>query len=195
MPTTAETPRSGRPPKLDDSGVATRERLLSAAIASCVEHGFEGVTVGDIAARADVSAPAIYNHFGGKVELLVAAGRWALDRLGPLDTARLSGSAVMRAFLADGFADSRRLLVELHLAGQRHPEVAELLAAWHRQHATAWAERTTDPDADAIVVTYFALLLGLCQIQSLSSLAVPVSAVADHAEAMIHVLFPQEHPR
>ena len=195
MPTAADTPRSGRPPKLDDAGIATRERLLSAAIASCVEHGFEGVTVGDIAARADVSAPAIYNHFGGKVELLVAAGRWALDRLRPSDSAQLSAAEVMRAFLADGFADSRRLLVELHLAGQRHPEVAELLAAWHRQHASAWAKRSDDPDADAIVVTWFALLLGLCQIQSLASLAVPTPAVADHAEAMIHVLFPEEHPR
>ena len=37
--------------------------------------------------RADVSAPAIYNHFGGKVELLVAAARWdALSRLGSPET-------------------------------------------------------------------------------------------------------------
>ncbi len=34
--------RRGRPPKVDDAGVATRQRLLAAAIAACVEHGYEG---------------------------------------------------------------------------------------------------------------------------------------------------------
>ena len=81
--------RRGRPPKVDDAGVATRQRLLGAAIAACVEHGYEAVTVNDVAARAEVSAPAIYHHFGGKDELLVAAGRWALDRLRPEDGAAL----------------------------------------------------------------------------------------------------------
>ena len=98
--------------------MATRERLLAATVAACVEHGFEGTTVADIARRAGVSAPAIYNHFGGKVELLVAAGRWGLDQVRPADGTPLTPEGAARAFLAGSFADTRCLLVELHLAGR-----------------------------------------------------------------------------
>lgn len=195
MASVSEAPRTGRPPKVDEAGTATRERLLAAAVAACVEHGFEGTTVADIAKRADVSAPAIYNHFGGKVELLVAAGRWALDRLGPQEGARLSPVAAARAFLADSFAETRRLLSELHLAGQRHPEVADLLAKWHGDHAAGWLRRANGPHAEAIVKTYFALLLGLCQIDSLVSLPAPTAAIADRVEGLLCVLFPEEGSR
>jgi AcrR family transcriptional regulator len=171
--------------------MATRERLLAAAVAACVARGFEDTTLGDIAARADVSAPAIYNHFGSKEELLVAAGRWALDRLRVGDSARLTAAETVRAFLADDFADSRRLLAELHLAGQRHPEVAELLAKWHGDRAAEWAQRVRAPDADAVVKTFFALLLGLCQIESMPTLPADAAAVADQAVALAHVLFPK----
>ena len=98
--------RVGRPPKVDDDGVATRDRLLRAAVASCVEFGFDGATVVDIAARAGVSAPAIYNHFGGKVELLVAAARWELARLAPRNPSVVTAAPdVVRAFLSAEFLD------------------------------------------------------------------------------------------
>jgi AcrR family transcriptional regulator len=187
------TARPGRPAKVDDSGVATRERLLAAAVASCAERGFEGATVNDIAARAEVSGPAIYKHFGGKVELLVAAGHWALDTIGPADGARATAPEVVRAFLAPGFAQNRRMLVELHLAGQRHPEVAELLAAWHAEHAAGWQRRATDGDS-ATVTVFFALLLGLCQVDALASLGATGAAVSAAAEHLAAVLFPEEGP-
>jgi len=189
----AET-RVGRPPKVDDAGVATRDRLLAAAVASCVEHGFEGATVADIAQRADVSAPAIYNHFGGRVELLVAAGRAALSRLGrPRSAGRPAAAEVVRAFLAPEFAPTRRLLAELHLAVPRHPEVATLLAGWHTEQATAWRP-TAGRDRDATVKAFFALLLGLCQIESLDALPASPAAVRRRAEALATVLYPEELP-
>ena len=195
MASTAEHARLGRPAKVDDAGVATRERLLAAAAAACVEHGFDGATVGDIARRADVSAPAIYNHFGGKVELMVAAGRAALSRLGPSESApRPTARAVARAFLADGFAPTRRLLLELHLASQRHPELAMLLADWHAAQAATWRP-VSGRDRDAVVKVFFALLLGLCQIESLVALDASKSAVVRQAEAMAAVLFPEEEPQ
>ena len=184
--------RVGRPPRVDGAGVGTRERLLSAAVAACVEFGFEGTTVADIARRAGVSAPAIYNHFGGKAELLVAAGRWGLERLQPADGARLTPSDAARAFLADGFADTRVLLVELHLAGQRHPEVAALLAAWHRDQAVLWTSRRHREDADVVVKVFFALLLGLCHIDSLSALPGTTAEVAEHVDRGLAALFPEE---
>ena len=65
--------RIGRPPKVDRHGTPTRERLLNAAADACVEHGYVGATLADIARRADVSTPAIYSHFSGKADLLVEA--------------------------------------------------------------------------------------------------------------------------
>lgn len=183
--------RLGRPPKVDEDGVATRERLLRAGVASCVEFGFDGATVADIAARADVSAPAIYNHFGGKVELLVAAGRDALARLAPQDpTTRPQAADVVRTFLAPDFEPTRRLLIELHGAAGRHAEVAALLADWHTERADRWRS-ASNVDDDAVVKIFFALLLGLCHIESLSALPASQQSLVRYAEALASALFDQ----
>ena len=44
--------RIGRPPKIDEHGTPTRERLLRAAVEACVEFGYDGATLADIARRA-----------------------------------------------------------------------------------------------------------------------------------------------
>ena len=43
-----------------------REQLIVVAKALFAEKGFEGTSVEEIAARADVSKPVVYEHFGGK---------------------------------------------------------------------------------------------------------------------------------
>lgn len=43
-----------------------REQLLVVARALFAEKGFEGTSVEEIASRADVSKPVVYEHFGGK---------------------------------------------------------------------------------------------------------------------------------
>ena len=79
-------PRIGRPPKLDASGVPTRERLLAAGAKAFAEAGFEATTLVDIARRAEISAPAIYNHFADKEEVFVEVARWALAEMRSDDT-------------------------------------------------------------------------------------------------------------
>ena len=192
MATATETAQLGRPSKVDGAGVATRERLLAAAAASCVENGFDGATLGDIARRADVSAPAIYNHFGGKIELMVAAGRDALSRLGPAERgSRPTASQTVRAFMADEFATTRRLLAELHLAGQRQPELGALLADWHVAQAGGWRPKA-GRDRDATVKMFFTVLLGICQIESLSAVSASKASMIRQAEALVAALFPEE---
>ncbi|HET9078375.1 MAG TPA: TetR/AcrR family transcriptional regulator [Acidimicrobiales bacterium] len=192
MPTASDQRRLGRPPLVDGDGRATAERLLAAAAAACAERGFEAVTLADVARRAGVSAPAIYNHYGAKAQLLVAAGRWALDRLSPADSERMSPRAVARAFLEPSFAETRRLILELHLAGQRHPDVAELVRAWNDEHAAVLARRFPGPDSPARVATFFALLLGLCHLDSLGSIGAGPGAVQERVFAMVDTLFPEE---
>lgn len=188
--------RVGRPPKVDDAGTGTRQRLLDAATAACIEHGFEAATVADIAARANVSAPAIYNHFGGKFELMVAAAQHELDglvRRVRRGEGRPSVGDVVRAFAGDDFAGTRRLLTELHAASLRHPEVAELLAEWQRAQARFW--RPNGRSADVDVKTFFALLLGLCQLDALSAIAGSPAAVATQVADLVATLFPDEESR
>ncbi len=48
------------------TGKERREQLILIGRAVFAERGFEGASVEEIAARADVSKPVVYEHFGGK---------------------------------------------------------------------------------------------------------------------------------
>jgi AcrR family transcriptional regulator len=50
----------------------TREQILRVAQALFAEHGFEAVTISDIATRADVAVQTVFNHFATKEELFFA---------------------------------------------------------------------------------------------------------------------------
>lgn len=186
--------RRGRPPNSD--GQETAERLLDAATAACAEHGFDGATMSAIAARAGVTAAAIYNHFDSREDLLYAAGVRGLRRvteglaegLGP-DAPR----AIAAAYLHPGLEDTRRLLAELHLAGGRDPRLGELLATWH----TTWADALAgalpadDPAPEATVKTFFLMLLGLCHNDDLRAVKADEADVAARVERVVDALVPR----
>lgn len=48
------------------TGKQRREQLISIGRSAFAEQGFDGTSVEDIAARASVSKPVVYEHFGGK---------------------------------------------------------------------------------------------------------------------------------
>jgi AcrR family transcriptional regulator len=48
------------------SGAERRQQLLDVAKALFAERGFDGTSIEEIAHRADVSKPVVYEHFGGK---------------------------------------------------------------------------------------------------------------------------------
>src|SRR5690606_30988684 len=48
------------------TGPQRREQLITVGRSLFAERGFEGTTVEEIAATAEVSKPVIYEHFGGK---------------------------------------------------------------------------------------------------------------------------------
>jgi AcrR family transcriptional regulator len=74
------------------------DEILSAACRAIVERGFSDTRVSDIAEIAGTSTGTIHYYFASKQEVLVAALRWASDRLfsrlerasGPSATARLA---------------------------------------------------------------------------------------------------------
>ena len=51
---------------------ARRAQLLAAAQAAFVESGYHAAAMDDIAERAGVSKPVLYQHFPGKLELYLA---------------------------------------------------------------------------------------------------------------------------
>lgn len=185
------TRRRGRPPKSDDP--ATRDRLLEAAAEACVEVGFEAVTLAGVASRAGVTPAAVYNHFAGKDELLYTAGRLAIARLGarvaPTGDPAHGAHEVAAAFLDPSFRASRRLILELHLAGARHPELAEQLAGWHREFAAlSAAQSPSDHRDDATVKAFFLLLLGLCHVDDLAAIDAPAPELRDRVHRVIDAL-------
>src|SRR5690349_6157088 len=71
----SDRPTQPRPPRQKRSR-ASYERVLDAARLLLEENGFEGFTVQEVAARAEISVGAIYERFGNKESLLrVVHGR------------------------------------------------------------------------------------------------------------------------
>lgn len=175
-PDAAPTGRIGRPPKVDENGIPTRDRLLQAAVDACIEFGYEGVTLSDIARRAQVSTPAVYGHFDGKAALLVEATKHELDKISNVrlrDAVGIRGIA--QQFLAPGFARTRVLLSELHNAAHRQPEVATFLAEWQRENGRRLQDEAGFSPAQ--VHMFYLLLLGATHVDAVTGLGVEAAAL------------------
>src|SRR5690242_19031003 len=70
MAATSGTETTGRPVRLPRS--ARRKQLLAAAQEVFVAQGYHAAAMDDIAERAGVSKPVLYQHFPGKLELYLA---------------------------------------------------------------------------------------------------------------------------
>src|SRR5581483_11232276 len=74
MATSAEMPRKsarrGRPE--DPQAQSVRERILSAAFDTFMQHGYSGASTLEIASRAKVSKRELYALVGSKQDMLVA---------------------------------------------------------------------------------------------------------------------------
>jgi TetR/AcrR family transcriptional regulator, mexJK operon transcriptional repressor len=128
-------------------GRSARKRLtiLSAGRDLFLSNGYQGTSVDQIAASAEVSKQTVYKHFGDKHELLLAIVNTALEstvtpfleRIGALaDTADLEGDLTalaadyLRAVLQEPVVQLRRLVVG---EANRVPELAQL----YYEHAPA----------------------------------------------------------
>jgi AcrR family transcriptional regulator len=81
---------------------AARERIYRAAVELFAEHGFDSVSVSDIAHRAEVGRTTFFRHFTDKQEVVFARERALLDtvtteNLGPTQPGHRSPSDAVRA--------------------------------------------------------------------------------------------------
>jgi len=152
---------------------ATRTALADAALRLCVERGFDGVTVEQVAADAGVSLRTFFNYFSSKEEAVVA---------GDVATAAAFVQAFARRPAAEPVLDALRLaLVEItadHLDRDRAAQLRALrrtpsllphqiaaYAAQERELAAAVARRVAvEPDTDVYPLMFAAAVMGTIRV-------------------------------
>ncbi|MFE4874288.1 TetR/AcrR family transcriptional regulator [Streptomyces sp. NPDC056682] len=157
-----EAGTSGRPGLRERKKRETRVALSQAAIRLCVLHGWDVVTVDQIAAEANVSVRTFRNYFAGKAEAIAASHLERMLRVADDLLARPAGEALWDSLLhavlgqfvpPDNSASQserwregvRLMLAEPALAG----EIVKANAAAQQELATAIAQRTgTDAERD-----------------------------------------------
>jgi AcrR family transcriptional regulator len=80
------------------TGKERREQLLDIGRRLFAERGFEGTSIEEIAAKAGVSKPVVYEHFGGKEGLYAVVVDREVDRLLTMATVWLDGEDTMPKF-------------------------------------------------------------------------------------------------
>ena len=133
----------------------------------------------DVAERAGFTVGAIYKHFHGKPDLLLAVVAAALERIPLLQSAadaRRGGVARIVGVYATPEADiSRRLAREVHTAARHDARMRKLLDAFNRRARAALTQRIATaaqlrPVGSAAITAdiLLALVLGLAHIDTLA---------------------------
>ncbi len=154
------------------TGEQRREQLIQVGRKLFAEKGFEGTTVEEIAHKADVSKPVVYEHFGGKEGLYAVVVdreiRMLLDGITSALTAETTARGLVeRAALAlldyiEGSTDGFRILVRDSPPGQATGSFASLISdiATQVEHILAAEFKRTKLDPRAAPI-YAQMLVGM----------------------------------
>jgi len=75
------TPAPARRPTTGPRSAAKRDRIVEAAMAAFAERGYQGARVEDIATELGIAKGSVFQHFGSKAGLFLAAYRRAAESL------------------------------------------------------------------------------------------------------------------
>jgi TetR/AcrR family transcriptional regulator len=176
----AAAPSAPRPKRRKPSaprradGRSTAERILDAAEHRFARTGYDGTSLGDIAAAVRVRVPSLYKHFAGKRQLYLAVLRRLLDPYfellhrvltvpeDPADAER-NLLAVVTHYLAT--PNLARLVQQAALAGGEPLKL--IVATWYRPLFERAAElsggaaalRSSD-EALALVIAFHSMMSG-----------------------------------
>ena len=154
------------------TGPQRREQLLEVGRKLFADKGFEGTSVEEIAAKAGVSKPVVYEHFGGKEGLYAVVVdreiRTLLDginvalRVETTSRGLLEAAALALLDYIEGSTDGFRILVRDSPAGQSTGSFASLISdvATQVEHllAAEFKSRRLDPKTAPL---YAQMLVGM----------------------------------
>ena len=93
MSAPSEEPRPRRAIRSRMTAAERREQLIAISRALFAQRGFDGTSIEEIAARAEVSKPVVYEHFGGKEGLYaVVVDREVRSLLGMMQESLTAGN-------------------------------------------------------------------------------------------------------
>lgn len=140
----------------------TREQIASAAARLFAEHGYERVTVSDVARAADVSEQTVYNYFPAKQDLVLDQDEALRDRLAQLVRDRppgVSPAAAIRAAALEFVAGIAAMPPDQVRGGLGYlaaasPAIRRLSLEMTDRHAEAIgaAIMSTAPEANPVLV-------------------------------------------
>lgn len=152
-------------------GQRTRERILTAAQTLFARQGYDGTTLRQVADRAGLREPGLYNHFAGKQALYEVVLYRSLQPLAQAVSAQLSEATSLR-----DYTDLPALITDLMLA---QPEAAALLQqALHGERESVGAELLQRWLSDLFKQgLHSAGALGMARVQDPAHVAINVLAL------------------
>jgi len=177
----------------------TRELLLDAAEQVFGRKGFEGASLEEIADTAGYTRGAIYKHFGGKVELFLAANARFNDRyvhafVDVVDPAtpleQLDLESIAKRWRAMSVNDASRfaLWAEFNLYVLRHPEVRPQVQA-QREAATELIATFIEEQSAAAGLTFRMPIRTVARLVVAASDGIQFAAHMDDAEDDLYEAF------
>ena len=91
------------------AGSKRRREILDVAVKMLAKHGYHGVSMDDIGAAASITGPALYHHFKGGKEQMLA------DALIPVSERLLAGGRHYASLHSDRPREALEALVDFHL--------------------------------------------------------------------------------
>jgi AcrR family transcriptional regulator len=145
----------------DQSKQAKRDEITAAASSLFLTEGYDGASMGKIAAAAGLTPNTLYWYFGDKDELFVAVADLYLDLLLQQHaTVAEQPLAEQFVWLVDNLRPVRHLVATMHARVARSSRVAEWHSGFHRQVEALFEDQLTievsgaQRDAEAAVVTF-----------------------------------------
>jgi len=189
------TPQTTRPASTRLPRPARRRQLLGAAQEVFVAQGYHAAAMDEIAERAGVSKPVLYQHFPGKLDLYLALlDESVAELVGEVSAALASTAdnrervpATFRAFFdyVSGAGEAFRLVFESDLSNEPAVrarldramyECAEMVSEFIREDAGV-----SDEQADLLGMA----LVGMAQVSARYWLSSEAAIDKDLAEAML----------
>lgn len=194
----APEPRRTRTTRARMTATQRREQLLAVSRQLFAEKGFEGTSVEEIAARAEVSKPVVYEHFGGKegiyavvvdreIRALTSALSGALDEGGHPKVMVERSALALLGYIEDS-EDGFRILVRDSPVAQATGTFSSLIGdvATQVEHLLAeqFRRRQLDPRTAPI---YARMLVGMVALTGQHWLDARSPKKADVAAALVNL--------